>query len=79
MDYSTPLFARRLLSSLPRLRGRVGEGAASRSAGSWTRARELALGLVAALVDAFQAFRDDRLQLFDLLFFGVFRIHLSVP
>ena len=38
--------------------------------------RELAVGLEAAFVDAFQAFRDDGLQFLDLaLLLGVFRIH----
>ena len=48
------------------------------SAGPGAGTRELAVGLVAALVDAFQAFRDDCLQLRDfLLLFGFFRIHLN--
>ena len=48
------------------------------SAGPGAGARELAVGLVAALVDAFQAFRDDCLQLPDfVLLFGFFRIHLN--
>ena len=46
------------------------------STGAGASARELAVGLVAALVDAFQAFRDDCLQLAEfLLLFGFFRIH----
>ena len=49
---------------------------ATPSAGTGAGAREFAVGLVAAFVDAFQAFRDDCLQLPDLLLlFGFFRIH----
>jgi hypothetical protein len=55
------------------LRGRVRD-----SAGPGADARELAVGLVAAFVDALQAFGDDRLQFPDLvLLLGVFRIHQS--
>jgi hypothetical protein len=46
------------------------------SAGTGTFVRKLAIGLVAAFIDAFQAFRDHCLQFPDLaLLLGVFRIH----
>src|SRR5207245_4017790 len=46
------------------------------SAGARASAREFAVGLVAAFVDAFQAFRDDCLQLRNfLLLFGFSGIH----
>ena len=46
------------------------------SAGAGARARELALGLVAAVVNALQAFRDDCPQLENLfLLVGFFGIH----
>jgi hypothetical protein len=55
------------------LRGSVRVGG---SASPGASARELAIGLVAAFVDALQAFRDDCLQLREfLLLLGFFRIH----
>src|SRR5712691_6034008 len=61
-----------------------GEGQGGVSVGGWglssagpgAGAGKLAVGLVAAFVDAFQAFLDDCLQLGNLfLLFGFFRIH----
>lgn len=82
MDYSrarNPIQVTLLVPiSLPRVRGRVSVGARGSipSASPRTFVRELALGLVAAFVDAFQAFRDDCLQLGNLfLLFGFSRIH----
>ena len=46
------------------------------SASPGTFVRELAISLEPAFVDAFQAFRDDRLQFLDLVpLLSVFRIH----
>ena len=46
------------------------------SAGPGAGAGELAFALVAAVVDALQAFRDDGLEFSDLILpLGVFRIH----
>ena len=51
-------------------------GAVMPLASPGTFVRELAVGLVAAFVDALQAFRDHGLQFPDLvLLLGVFRIH----
>src|SRR5260370_13899866 len=81
MDYSRPLATILLLTlrasfPSPAGGGGSGRGLGLRSAGPWTSACKLALGLVAAFVDAFQAFRDDCLQLGNLfLLFGFSRIH----
>ena len=53
-----------------------GSGWGLSSAGPGAAARELAIGLVAAVVDALQAFRDDCPQLENLfLLVGFFGIH----
>ena len=82
MDYSrarNPIQVTLLVPiSLPRVRGRVSVGARGSipSASPRTFVRELALGLVAAFVDAFQAFCDHGQQFLDpVLLLGVFRIH----
>jgi len=53
-----------------------GRGGGARSASAGTFVGKLAIGLEAAFVNAFQAFRDDCLQLANLfLLFGFSRIH----
>src|SRR2546425_7235418 len=78
MDYSRHpvrlLWGPARVSFPPRSRGGQGGGVSSASSGAG--AGEFAVGLVAAFVDAFQAFRDDCLQLRNLLLlFGFSRIH----
>jgi hypothetical protein len=68
MDYSTHHFP------TPPTGG--GQRGAFSSADPGAGAGEFAVGFVAAFVDAFQAFRDDCLQLLNLfLLFGFSRIH----